>query len=418
VKILYEPPGASAADEAVLRIVPSGFFGERYGRPESLPQIPLAEIDAVPLLYGGPEIERESNQLTIHTDLVASTYFLVTRYEEVVRRDVRDEHGRFPGRESLPFRAGFLDRPIVDEYATLLRGWLRELGVNVAAPSREFTISLTHDVDVLRKYSSFAQPLRMTANLLRGHQSLADVGESWAVLLGLRRDPIDVLDELIRLDGSIVSGPVPVHVIYFFLAGGETRYEGRYAIASRAARKAIQMVRESGATIGLHPSYSSGKRPELIADEKQRLERNCGTPVRYSRFHYLAWREIEDGYALADAGITDDYTLGYADVAGFRLGVCRPIPLFDPVRCQPMGIREHPLIVMDVVLSAADRMALNENSAFQYCKQLIDETRKHAGEFVMLWHSHLLAPGPDNYHPQLYRRLLTELTAGAATLTL
>jgi hypothetical protein len=55
-------------------------------------------------------------------------------------------------------------------------------------------------------------------------------------------------------------------------------------------------------------------------------------------FHYLAFREIEDGWALAKAGLDWDASLGYPDAAGFRLGVCHPIPLFDPVARRPLGI--------------------------------------------------------------------------------
>lgn len=57
--------------------------------------------------------------------------FLISRYEEMVRRGLRDEHGRFPGKESLPYRAGFLHRPIVDEYRMLLHRWLRQSRLRV-----------------------------------------------------------------------------------------------------------------------------------------------------------------------------------------------------------------------------------------------------------------------------------------------
>ena len=30
------------------------------------------------------------------------------------------------------------------------------------------------------------------------------------------------------------------------------------------------------------------------------------------------------------AGITDDFTMGYADIAGFRLGTCRSVRWINP----------------------------------------------------------------------------------------
>jgi hypothetical protein len=122
--------------------------------------------------------------------------------------------------------------------------------------------------------------------------------------------------------------------------------------------------------------------------------------------HQVAWREIEDGWYLAKAGINWDSTLGCADVAGFRLGVCHPIPLFDPIRMRPFGIEEHPLIVMDSTVSLPYYMKLSEEKAFAYCKRLMDETRKHNGEFVALWHNSVFSHSVTNYHPRLYWRIL------------
>lgn len=137
------------------------------------------------------------------------------------------------------------------------------------------------------------------------------------------------------------------------------------------------------------------------------MEEVCGLPIHRNRHHYLAWREIEDGWYLSKAGINWDSTLGYADVAGFRLGVCHPIPLFDPIKMKPMGIEEHPLIVMDNTLSDPKYMNLSEEEAFAYCTSLMDETGKHNGEFVMLWHNHKLAENTVGYHAALYRQLLS-----------
>lgn len=74
--------------------------------------------------------------------------FLITRYEEYVNKEDRDQYGRLLGRKSLPYRSGFLMRPIVDEYGKLLRGWLRETGFSVEEPLDEYGhIYLAHDVD-------------------------------------------------------------------------------------------------------------------------------------------------------------------------------------------------------------------------------------------------------------------------------
>ena len=412
-KVFYRVGDAVVPTEAALCFASSGVFGECYGTHASLPDLPLQQVEGVPLLFGEPVVERQHGCLIVHADIVASTYFLVTRYEEMVRREVRDQHGRFPGRESLPYRAGFIHRPIVEEYTALLWKWLREVGVDVPEPKRRFSVVPTHDVDCLRKYTRPLQPFRAVASALLGRQPLRDIPESLAVSLGLRKDPFDTFDELIALDASVNHGAVPggSQSVYFFMAGGNGRFDGSYDVRSRTARRTLRKVVESGANIGLHTSYEAGKRPELIAQEKATLEEVCGFPIRRNRHHYLACREIADGWAMAKVGIDWDSSLGYADVAGFRLGVCHPIPLFDPIKMEPFGIEEHPLIVMDCTLTRPDYMALDEAAALAHCHHLLAETRRHNGEFVFLLHNTSGASSLSSRDRRLHRTLV----AGAAS---
>ena len=86
-------------------IIPSPFFKEEiYGTPQSIPNHPLKEIENVPLLFGSSKTEWNGNTWVVHADIIASTYFLITRYEEIIKRDLRDIHGRFPGKESIPYK--------------------------------------------------------------------------------------------------------------------------------------------------------------------------------------------------------------------------------------------------------------------------------------------------------------------------
>ena len=109
-------------------IKPSGFFDVGvYGTDAADPKLPLLEWEGVPLLFGPPCVTRvyAGGPILIHADIVASTYYLVSRYEEMYRRTERDAYGRFPGKKSLPYRAGFLHRPIVEEYGEQLRSLLQ-----------------------------------------------------------------------------------------------------------------------------------------------------------------------------------------------------------------------------------------------------------------------------------------------------
>jgi hypothetical protein len=404
-----QPP---SGEEAAIHIQASRFFDENYGTPSSLPTMPLPEIDGVPLLFGRPTVERRGNTLVVHADIIASTYFLVTRYEEWVRRGVRDEHGRFPGRESLPFRAGFLHRPIVDEYAALLHKWAGAIGISLpSSPQRRFSVLLTHDVDTLGPPRGPIQAVRRVASGLLGRRSMRQAMDGASVALGVKRDPCDNLDDVLQLDQQLMQR-VPsgrCRSICFFMAGGHSPYDGDYDVTSKKIRNRLQQVASAGAEIGLHASYEAGIRPELVGTERRCLEKAAEVSIEKNRHHYLAWREPEHGAILAQAGIGWDATLGYADVAGFRLGVCRPIPLFDPIQQRSLGIEEHPLVVMDCTLDRPKYMNLDEQSAFECVNQLMDATYRYRGEFVALWHNTVLASNDGSYHKWLYLRVLNRL---------
>lgn len=403
------------SDDIKLCIVDSGFFCENYGTLESLPLLPIEQIEKIPLLFGCPEIKTRDGKLIVYADIIASAYFLVTRYEEMVRCDVRDEYGRFLGVESLPYRAGFLDRPIVDEYADLLRKWLRQTGLDVPEPDRKFSVLLTHDVDVVRKHKNIFNPLHMLTilkNLLRGKRPPWNIFKSIAVSLRLIKDPyVIAFEEMLKLDNDFQqrANNVSANAYYFFMAPDNKLFTRRYNIRSWLAKGLLKSVIGAQAVVGLHPDLETSINPEQIVRDKELLEKACGFKIRHSRHHYLAWRGIGDGWSLVNAGIEWDSSLGYADVAGFRLGVCRGIPLFDPAGLKPFGIEEHPLIVMDCTLSDEKYMNLGQEEAFEYCKKLIDQTRKHNGQFVMLWHNTVFVRKENNYHPQLYKDILKQL---------
>ena len=80
----------------------------------------------------------------------------------------------------------------------------------------------------------------------------------------------------------------------------------------------------------MHSSYEAGINPGLIAQEHNNLENAIIQPVKYNRHHYLSSRDPRDMEELEKAGITDDFTMGYAYVAGFRLGTTRPVRRIDP----------------------------------------------------------------------------------------
>lgn len=389
-------------------IIPSGFFYSwRYGDPAFLPALPLKEIDGIPLLFGTPVVERVGETLVVRADIIASTYFLITRYEEMVRRNVRDRHGRFPGKESLPFRARFINRPIVDEYRVLLRHWLRE--TNLRIPELKAGIRqvwLTHDVDAPFLYRSWK-------GLVRSIRDGRGIKASIAGKFGpFEEDPYYTFPWIEEQDNSLIAaiGEERCRAVYFFKGGGRAALDKpHYSLADPDVQALVSGLSSRQAVIGMHTSYEAGLKPSLITREREHLVKAAGAGITFNRHHFLACREPEDMRYLVEAGIRHDFTMGYADVAGFRLGTSYPVRWINPANKQLSSLTLHPLHIMDGTIEGSQYMNLPYEKGQAYCFHLIGQIEKTGGELSLLWHNSSFHGDMEHYHKSLYLAIINLL---------
>jgi len=396
-----------------LVIIPSSFFNDNiYGTDLSIPDLPLPVWEEVPLIFGEPNVEKIGDTIVLHADLIASTYFLITRYEEMVQRNVRDAHGRFPGKESLPYKAGFIDSPIVEEYGKILRQQLALVGLNIPHPPQKIQkVYLTHDLDQLAHYRNIRG---FMGGLLRGIRRPKEGNRAIRSFFGgLRFDPWYTFPWLFSMNKTVqdVLGNDRCESILFVRAGGSLRKEDQPILLFHTPdfQSLIKLCRKKNITFGLHASYEAGISPTKVLDEKKNLNRITKKKTVLNRHHYLNAREPEDMQALIEAGITDDFTMGYADVAGFRLGTCRPVKWINPQTRKITSLVLHPLTVMDKSLSDKRYMYLNAHEANEYCLQLINVVESWNGELVLLWHNTSVEKTPQLYHRKLYENIIEHL---------
>jgi hypothetical protein len=394
-------------------IRPSGFFDSSvYGLATSLPETPLQIWEDSPILFGKPHSELIEGVMHLHADLIASTYFLISRYEEMVRRDCRDNHGRFIGKESLPVRAGFIDSPLVEEYGMLLRNELRKIGIDAPEPARALKkVFLTHDLDQLAHYRSIRG---LIGGLIRGiswpkegHKAIK------SFFSGLKFDPWYTYPWLFTQGNSLrkIMGSSKCELILFVRSGGRIKKEDAPILLIHTPDfvSLMKLARNKKVTIGLHTSYEAGLSPHLASTERKILNRLIKKKTNYNRNHYLMSREPEDMEMIIKAGFTDDFTMGYADIAGFRLGTCKPVKWINPITKKLTPFTLHPLTMMDVSLSDKRYMYLNAFDAYAYCTRLIDKVEYWNGELVLLWHNTSVEKNPKIYHRDLYEKLIDYL---------
>jgi hypothetical protein len=389
-------------------IVPSNFFNDNtYGTPQSMPSLPLQEIEGIPFLYGYPKIEKIKNTIICYADLIASTYFLLSRYEEYINPNTnRDPHGRYIGKNSIPALAKFIHRPIIDEYSILLRQLLHQTNITLTPiPQQINHIYLTHDVDSITNYRRFRGLLGgLYRSIFQKNNSLITILKS---LTNINNDPAYTFPWIINQDNQLPKATK----IYFIKATHKAIGHDRPAYnltGKNFTHLKNEILTTSPNTIfGLHASYKSGNTPNIIPNEQKLLQNAIeNQKITTSRHHYLRSLHPNDMEALIDAHITDDFTMGYADIAGFRIGTCRATRFINPATRKLTTLTLHPLTIMDCTLTTPQYMNLNHKQALSYTKSLINETQKHNGDLCLLWHNTTFN---DIKHKEIYTEIINYL---------
>ena len=398
--------------------------------PRSLPRPPLeawdlagsafadAAVEAgLPVLFGarlerGAWLDEDERGLRVGADLLGGAFFLLTRYEELALPD-RDEHGRFPAAASLAVRAGFLRRPLVNEYAELLLALLRRLWPRLERRRWTFLEQPSHDVDTA--FSPLAAPAvarALAGDLLRRRDGGLAARRLGAFVRGRRGDPsadlYDTYDAL--MDASEARG---LRSAFYFIADRPAGpIDGNYSLDEPRIRGLLRRIAARGHELGLHTSYSAYRDPEQTRKELELLVRACeeegiGQERWGGRQHYLRFENPTTWQAWADAGLAYDSTVGFAEAPGFRCGVCYPYTVFNLSTRRALPLVERPLIVMDKTIIED----LAEEEAVSAVSELRERCRRYGGELQLLWHNARLASSRER---RLFRRAFRDVGEPAA----
>jgi peptidoglycan/xylan/chitin deacetylase (PgdA/CDA1 family) len=383
----------------------------------ALPARPLERADVggghLPVLFGKKRgehwVSSTPDGVEIGIDVFGSAFFLLTRYEELVV-DTRDGFDRFPAFASLAAQEGFLDRPLVNEYAELLWASMGRLWPALRRKDRQYRLLVSHDLDQVslrgRTWPSVARSLgadllqrREPAVAIRRARAYVRIAQTGQMVDG---DPYNTFDFV--MDVSERHG---VRSAFNVVASrGEPRHDPDYDIDDPWLRKLLRRIDERGHEIGVHGSFLTYRDPARLRAELHRLRRiaeeeGIHQEVKGGRQHYLRWHNPITWRAWEEAGLTYDSSLGYSQQTGFRSGTCYEFPVFDLLQRRTLNLRERPLIVMESTLLY--HMGLSHDVAEDTAIRLASTCRRYKGDFTLLWHNHLLVGRRDR---SLYQRLV------------
>ena len=324
-------------------------------------------------------------------DPLAATFFLVTRYEEYLPHR-EDQHGRYLTAESLAVEHGFADQPVVNQWALMLRDEIlrRYPEADIPHPTYEFVQTVDIDSAWCYLHHGVARTLiGATRDLAVRHQP-AMLRQRARVLLGRETDPYDTFDFILSLHPHTADA----HLIFFVLVADYGLYDKAISYLNPHFQQLLQHLGDL-AHIGLHPGYGTLENPRLSDIEKARLEAVIHRTIVRARLHFLRMRLPLSYRTLLHAGLRHDYTMGFADLPGFRAGIASPFPFFDLDRDIETPLLVHPFCAMDTTLRL--QLGLTPDQAVDRYSQLIRSVRDVGGTYSCIVHNQNLSD-VDGWH--------------------
>jgi peptidoglycan/xylan/chitin deacetylase (PgdA/CDA1 family) len=339
-------------------------------------------------------IKRGEGKNTIKTniDIISDVFFMLTRYEEVVNKEFveKDQHDRFPARESLAYKNDFLHRPVVNEHVELLWSWIDSFSLGYRKRNwwgqKAFGVCLSHDVDHILKNGNLVAACRHTlAIIFRFHnckKAFHYIKNYFQNRRDYTKDPYWTFNYIVRLEKEY-----NLNSSFYFMASAASDPDIRYDIHDRRVRELISELEAHGCEVGYHGSLRSYNNKKIMDAEKKSLDGIVSNKPYGCRQHYMKYQIPFTWRYQQQSGILYDTTLSYAEHEGFRCGMCFPYKPYDIIEDKVLDIWEIPLIIMEGTLQSTMYRNLPPEEGLKRIKNMIETAKRHQGVFSILWHN-------------------------------
>lgn len=343
-------------------------------------------------------------------DIVAATFVLASDFQDLISLE-RDEYDRLRAMDSLQYKLGVLDYPVVNYYSAFLKGKVEEyFGITIEPKTydgSEHGVALTHDVD----FTSFLNPRMIRREMfgvavLNRHQ------------LGSTQRLTKLLFPLYALFGydfpkiglrflRNTEMTDELKSTFFIKTGATAMQDIPYNYRSRSMMEFMKSLMDAGFEIGIHPSMKTYVDLNEFVREKNRLQDVLGKRVNSVRHHYLKFTAGKTVDIWEKAEIKYDSTLGFSREVGFRNSIAFPYPLYNFAEDRISEVIELPLVFMDGTL--AENKTITNEQAVARMKALLLETKTAHGAAAILFHNSITDPIDFPGYMEIYSEILREV---------
>jgi hypothetical protein len=201
------------------------------------------------------------------------------------------------------------------------------------------------------------------------------------VLFANQKDPYDSFDFLDEIHQQFSLKP-----IYFFLLSEGSEYDKNIDHHSSLMKELISTI-HSKYEIGIHPSWKSHEKIDILQEEARLLKE-----VKKSRQHYIRFTLPETFRNLINVGITDDYSMGYGSINGFRASTSRSFKWFDVEKNEVSHLTLHPFCYMEC--NSFYEQKHTAEKALEEMLHYAKIVKKVNGNLITIWHNFSLGTAP------------------------
>lgn len=335
-------------------------------------------------------------------DIFGAIFWMLTRYEEYISKS-KDIHNRFPAAASIAAQYNFLQQPVIDEWIINLAQLFQRSGV-VTNIFSSFQFVPTYDIDIAYAY----QEKGLLQNVLGGIKDVLRMkpqllSQRFGTMWRQEKDAYDNFDFLEQLRISYHLKP-----LYFWLLPKLNGTFDRNVDRNNSRQLALIEKLKAHNLIGIHPSYQSHQSEALLAEEIGFLSNKIAGSVTHSRQHYIKISWPDTYRHLIQQGITDDYSMGYADANGFRAGTSQSFYWFDLLKNESTKLRVHPFCFMEATAIFYNKHQASK--AYDDWERMYYALKKVNGTMITIFHNYTLGKVyPFKAWSDMYQKMLATI---------
>ena len=175
---------------------------------------------------------------------------------------------------------------------------------------------------------------------------------------------------------------------YFFHVAGKTGKYDRNILPTETAMQNLIRHHADKYAVGVHPSWQSGDDASLIKKEIETIESITKIKITSSRQHFIRFSLPQTYRQLIEAGIKEDFSMGYGSINGFRASVASPFYWYDLEKEQTTYLLLYPFCYMEA--NSFYERKQNPEQALQEMRHYCNEIKKVGGTLITIWHNTFL----------------------------